>query len=217
MAGVSRKNNDVFREQFYKASICKYAGRCKFGDACTFAHSEHELQPYPDITKSSICSAWRQRRCPLRARECQFAHGRWELRMSKEYVALSARQLRKPEPGATPHARGKTEPPMRGEDLQVPARQLPVLYPEENQDDAAACSQRSRVQPRSRGATQPGARTPGEPVLQPAGAAGEDAAWRAFCQAACGEAVQHESRYQELFVRLAARNETAADQPPASA
>jgi len=55
-----------------------------------------------------------------------------------------------------------------------------------------------------------------ELVLQLAPAE-EDATWQAICQAACGEAAQHESRYQELFVRLAARNETAADQPLASA
>jgi len=115
-----RKNNDVFREQFYKVSLCWFhsVGKCKLGDRCTYAHSAQELRPYPDITKTSICRAWREGRCPLMAGQCSFAHGRSELRMSREYQELSTRQS----PG-----KDREDGAQRSSQL---ARQAPASHPE---------------------------------------------------------------------------------------
>lgn len=115
-----RKNNDVFRQQFHKVSLCQryIAGKCAKGDRCTYAHSVRELQPAPDTTKTSICAAWKKGKCPNRASECKFAHGKVELRMSKEFVQLAARQFRK-------DASGEGASPAGKEKLKPPAQQAP--------------------------------------------------------------------------------------------
>ncbi|KAF4746305.1 hypothetical protein FOZ62_019594 [Perkinsus olseni] len=39
------------RRRLFKTKVCRYfiKGRCKFGDACTYAHWSDELQPRPDL------------------------------------------------------------------------------------------------------------------------------------------------------------------------
>jgi len=82
-AGQGRR----FRQQFLKTRVCRYymAGSCWNGSACRFAHNSYELQNGPDLTKTSMCTAWVNGGCPLEARYCPFAHGTTELRCTLIY------------------------------------------------------------------------------------------------------------------------------------
>jgi hypothetical protein len=66
---------------------------CLHGDSCDFAHDINELQPTPDLRKSTLCINYtrgydltspcitlNRRRCA--ARDCRFAHGIHELRIN---------------------------------------------------------------------------------------------------------------------------------------
>jgi len=125
MARPMRKNNDVFRQQFHKVTLCRFeaAGMCRLGDECTYAHNVQELRPYPDISKTSLCPAWRMRRCPLRAHECPFAHGKREMRLNNAYAALSARQQSRL--AISPHNSGKASPFTCAENFQFPTSEMP--------------------------------------------------------------------------------------------
>mmetsp|Transcript_3157 Transcript_3157/g.7532 ORF Transcript_3157/g.7532 Transcript_3157/m.7532 type:complete len:305 (+) Transcript_3157:26-940(+) len=70
-----------------KRTICGFwkEGKCERGDACGFAHGEHELgtpcgPPAPGscAEKRSICKFWQEGTCEKGAR-CTFAHGEHEL------------------------------------------------------------------------------------------------------------------------------------------
>merc|ERR1712232_426960 len=63
-------------------------GKCQRGQRCTFAHTEDELTVAPDVTKTSICRAWKAGQCDKISRLCPFAHGAAELKTTplfKEY------------------------------------------------------------------------------------------------------------------------------------
>lgn len=78
----------MFRAQFRKTRLCRFfeIGQCSKGQACPFAHGSTEMQIAPDLTKTSICRAWRQKQCPLSASRCPFAHGASELRKTDLYA-----------------------------------------------------------------------------------------------------------------------------------
>jgi len=54
-----------------------------------FAHSQSELQVLPDLAKTSLCQAFLQGHCPLPSHQCQFAHGRNELRRTAAFQRKS--------------------------------------------------------------------------------------------------------------------------------
>mmetsp|Transcript_114861 Transcript_114861/g.198951 ORF Transcript_114861/g.198951 Transcript_114861/m.198951 type:complete len:239 (+) Transcript_114861:65-781(+) len=78
----------LFRAQFRKTRLCRFfeIGQCSKGQACPFAHGSTEMQTAPDLTKTSICRAWRQKQCPFSAMRCPFAHGASELRKTDLYA-----------------------------------------------------------------------------------------------------------------------------------
>jgi len=80
--GREAKQGRPFRQQFRKTRLCKYhmGGCCWNGGACRFAHSNYELQSGPDLTKTSMCTAWMAGNCPFEVRDCPYAHGSKELR-----------------------------------------------------------------------------------------------------------------------------------------
>ena len=56
------------------------AGRCRRGQACSFAHSEAELRPQPDLFGTRLCAQFGTAGgCPY-GKRCRFAHGEAELR-----------------------------------------------------------------------------------------------------------------------------------------
>jgi len=85
--GCEAKQGGLFRQQFRKTRLCRYhmEGCCWNGGACRFAHSDSELQGGPDLTKTSVCTAWMAGSCPFEARDCPFAHGSKELRCTRLY------------------------------------------------------------------------------------------------------------------------------------
>lgn len=65
--------------QLERTRLCRYYSKaCRNGNACPFAHGEHELEKRPDLTKTSLCKAWLAG-TPCTP-DCSFAHGRQELR-----------------------------------------------------------------------------------------------------------------------------------------
>lgn len=76
-----RSSADRSSGVFKKTQMCKFfqLNMCNRGDACAFAHNEHELQPVPDLHKTKMCTTWlKQRECfDL---DCPYAHSRNELR-----------------------------------------------------------------------------------------------------------------------------------------
>jgi len=67
-----------------KTKICSFflADRCSRGMDCKFAHGGEELEVVPDLTKTSICLAWKVGTCQESASQCRFAHGKHDLRAS---------------------------------------------------------------------------------------------------------------------------------------
>lgn len=67
---------------FHKTRICKFfsEGECPRGSACTYAHSEAQLQPSPDFFRTRLCFefCWTGQ-CPA-AGGCRYAHSQEELR-----------------------------------------------------------------------------------------------------------------------------------------
>lgn len=65
-----------------RTKLCKFyaRGRCKRGLACTFAHSNEELETLPDFTKTQLCiDFFRGGQCQ-RGITCRFAHSTQEIR-----------------------------------------------------------------------------------------------------------------------------------------
>lgn len=81
LAGIK---GELFRRQFKKTTMCRFftAGKCKSGNSCAFAHTAEELHVAPDLTKTSLCTAWLNGDCSKSSKQCQFAHGAQELRMT---------------------------------------------------------------------------------------------------------------------------------------
>merc|ERR1740138_585772 len=57
--------NKHVREQFEKTILCRFSETgCRAGAKCPFAHGSEELRRRPDLTKTSLCQAFREGRCP---------------------------------------------------------------------------------------------------------------------------------------------------------
>jgi len=70
---------------FDKTRLCKFyaRGKCRRGQACTFAHGQRELVPQPDFYKTQLCiDFFRTGGCPAGG-ECRFAHSTEEIRRSR--------------------------------------------------------------------------------------------------------------------------------------
>ncbi|CAK0871075.1 unnamed protein product, partial [Prorocentrum cordatum] len=84
---VSAEHRARFRAQFRKSELCRfYPTSCNRGDGCNFAHSPEELHRAPDLTKTSICRAWKAGHCPMDLSECSFAHGYDDLRVTTVFL-----------------------------------------------------------------------------------------------------------------------------------
>eukprot|EP00931_Biecheleriopsis_adriatica_P099806 TRINITY_DN7455_c0_g2_i3.p1 TRINITY_DN7455_c0_g2~~TRINITY_DN7455_c0_g2_i3.p1 ORF type:complete len:207 (+),score=26.53 TRINITY_DN7455_c0_g2_i3:50-670(+) len=72
--------------------LCKFhaEGRCRRGEACTFAHSTEQIRDQPNFCKTRLCLAFkRSGRCSQGA-ECKFAHGNGDRRLRLLGQGLSA-------------------------------------------------------------------------------------------------------------------------------
>eukprot|EP01066_Platyproteum_vivax_P014489 Platyproteum_vivax@DN6486_c0_g1_i2.p1 len=69
---ISGKASSIFA----KTKMCPLAplNLCQKGLACTFAHSEEELRPIPNLRKTRLCRRWARGACKT-GDTCQFAHG----------------------------------------------------------------------------------------------------------------------------------------------
>jgi hypothetical protein len=122
----SSPNN--FHPQLRKTKMCSFfeVGRCRKGDNCGFAHGQDELGLLPDLTKTSLCLAWKEGTCQNSAATCRFAHGKAHLRNlpksneSKEKTPL----LAKP-PGLCPGFNADAETFIPAAELEPMKVQLP--------------------------------------------------------------------------------------------
>lgn len=94
---------------FLKTRMCHHfqAGNCRHGSECNFAHSAEEIHTPADLSKTSLCRSFMNGTCPLKSRDCRYAHGR--------------RELRRVLPDGSP-LDGTTPPctPLSGKERQVP-------------------------------------------------------------------------------------------------
>mmetsp|Transcript_87416 Transcript_87416/g.270644 ORF Transcript_87416/g.270644 Transcript_87416/m.270644 type:complete len:260 (+) Transcript_87416:99-878(+) len=79
------RTQTVLSKQMQKTRLCDFhkEGRCKYGSACAFAHSQEELKDMPDLRKTRICRSFTQGKCS--STNCKFAHGNEELRTTDFY------------------------------------------------------------------------------------------------------------------------------------
>jgi len=83
MGGQDAASKEVLvRSQLVKTELCSFymGGHCAKGKRCHFAHGLEEVQPHPDLTKTSLCLNWKRSRCRRAAGDCPYAHGEQELR-----------------------------------------------------------------------------------------------------------------------------------------
>ncbi|KAF4650724.1 hypothetical protein FOZ61_011085 [Perkinsus olseni] len=107
-AGSISQPSQWIRDRLFKTKVCRYfiKGRCKYGDACTYAHWSDELQPRPDLHKTRICN-----KLDCTAETCPFAHSIYELRdppMSSELAPCRAFLQGRCDDSACPLAHNKT-------------------------------------------------------------------------------------------------------------
>lgn len=76
-----------FRQQFQKTVLCNFFidGKCSKGDTCKFAHGMGEVQPMPNLKKTSLCVPYLNHRCARSKSECPYAHGHADLRMTEPF------------------------------------------------------------------------------------------------------------------------------------
>jgi len=90
-SGISRRSQawkESFHGQFKKTRLCRLymEGCCPYDEECSFAHSFSEVRPAADLTKTSMCAAWQQGVCQKPAHECQYAHGRKDMRKTPAFI-----------------------------------------------------------------------------------------------------------------------------------
>jgi|Transcript_30166 hypothetical protein len=85
---AKKDSRDLFRLQFRKTRLCTFhmEGRCRYGNACGFAHEDAQMTIPPDLTKTSLCEKWQQGKCNHTAATCKFAHGKHELRITPQFA-----------------------------------------------------------------------------------------------------------------------------------
>eukprot|EP01066_Platyproteum_vivax_P009708 Platyproteum_vivax@DN4290_c0_g1_i1.p1 len=68
--------------RYYRTKLCvrHMTGRCSRGEHCQFSHEQSELRPMPNLTKTSLCKAWKALGSCDKGEKCQYAHGPDELR-----------------------------------------------------------------------------------------------------------------------------------------
>jgi len=73
--------------QLAKTTMCKFhaRNRCREGRNCQFAHNVDELCRAPDLTKTSLCKAWKMGCCPMESAACSFAHGYEDLQFQHKF------------------------------------------------------------------------------------------------------------------------------------
>eukprot|EP00933_Yihiella_yeosuensis_P065015 TRINITY_DN68615_c0_g1_i1.p1 TRINITY_DN68615_c0_g1~~TRINITY_DN68615_c0_g1_i1.p1 ORF type:complete len:225 (+),score=67.70 TRINITY_DN68615_c0_g1_i1:73-747(+) len=80
MAKSKANLGKALEQKLSKTKMCIHfeKNQCKYGEDCTFAHSEEELQPGLDLKKTRLCKAFERGKC--NKDNCPFAHGEDELR-----------------------------------------------------------------------------------------------------------------------------------------
>eukprot|EP00931_Biecheleriopsis_adriatica_P072457 TRINITY_DN4674_c0_g1_i3.p2 TRINITY_DN4674_c0_g1~~TRINITY_DN4674_c0_g1_i3.p2 ORF type:complete len:105 (+),score=15.21 TRINITY_DN4674_c0_g1_i3:93-407(+) len=84
------------RRTLFKATkLCRFhaEGKCKLGEACTFAHSTEQIQDKPDLSKTRLCAAFKRSGSCTQGEACKFAHGSDDQRLW-----LGGKDLSKGEP-----------------------------------------------------------------------------------------------------------------------
>eukprot|EP01069_Polyplicarium_translucidae_P004734 Polyplicarium_translucidae@DN2643_c0_g1_i4.p1 len=77
------------KEQFVKTKLCPYytRGNCANGEGCSYAHSEDELRPLPNLQKTKLCERT-TKGFPCKNANCTYAHSRFDLRTANDLVAF---------------------------------------------------------------------------------------------------------------------------------
>merc|ERR1719235_2433696 len=75
-----RKFDQLRIGAFVKTQLCRFhlKGICCKGESCSYAHSETELQPAPDLAKTKKCRTLILKGI-CKNPDCKYAHGREEL------------------------------------------------------------------------------------------------------------------------------------------
>lgn len=79
---VNKRTGPELNARLTKTRLCRFvtSGRtCPFGSSCTYAHSETELVPSPNLTKTKVCWSNMYGRC-TKGSACPYAHNEEELR-----------------------------------------------------------------------------------------------------------------------------------------
>ncbi|CBZ54591.1 Zinc finger (CCCH type) protein, related [Neospora caninum Liverpool] len=79
---TSKRTGPELNARLSKTRLCRFvtSGRiCPFGPSCTYAHSDAELVPSPNLTKTKVCWSNMYGRC-ARGSQCPYAHNEEELR-----------------------------------------------------------------------------------------------------------------------------------------
>jgi len=84
-ASTCKKNSYENTHIFDKTRLCKFyaKGKCKRGQACTFAHGESQVQPQPDFFRTQLCADFVQSGMCKSGSRCCYAHSPQELRPAK--------------------------------------------------------------------------------------------------------------------------------------
>jgi len=96
-ASTGNKNSHEHTHIFDKTRLCKFyvKGKCKRGQACTFAHGDTEVQPQPDFFRTQLCVDFvRSGMCALGS-SCKYAHSPQEIRRAKTQKSSKSQGLKK--------------------------------------------------------------------------------------------------------------------------
>jgi len=110
---------------FSKTRPCSFyaKGRCKRGQACSFAHGDEDLRPQPDFFRTQLCvEFFRDGSCSF-GMSCRYAHSPQEIRRSnvpRKRVAPTQEHVKAPAP-AVPSA---LQPRRQVESLEAQIRAL---------------------------------------------------------------------------------------------
>jgi len=94
-AGTGTSESAQDNHMLDKTKLCKFfpLGRCRRGQACSFAHGAHQLRAKPDLFKTQMCLDLLATGVCDFGENCKYAHGEAELR-----GAVSAAQIHVPPP-----------------------------------------------------------------------------------------------------------------------